>query len=156
MTSPLFEYAVGNASCLPVSIDRKPLPFHVIGVGVVINSLGKVLIDQRLEGDLLGGLWEFPGGKQELGESIKACIYRELKEELGITVSVGDKIISLEHSYSHKKLRFVVHTCTLLKGEPKALASQQVRWVNPLELKNYSFPSANSRIVDQLLIELFG
>ena len=67
---------------------RKPLPFQVIGIGVVLNAAGEVLIDQRLEEGLLGGLWEFPGGKQESGESIEACIARELQEELGIAVNV--------------------------------------------------------------------
>ena len=132
----------------------KPLPFQVIGVGVVINAAGEVLIDQRLEEGLLGGMWEFPGGKQEQGETIETCIARELKEELGIAVTVGDELITVDHAYSHKKLRFVVHLCTWISGEPQPLASQQVRWVRPDDLGNYAFPAANARIIEALLVQL--
>ena len=129
----------------------KPLPFQVIGVGVVLNAAGEVLIDQRMEEGLLGGMWEFPGGKQEHGETIETCIARELKEELGIAVTVGAELITVDHAYSHKKLRFVVHLCTWESGQPQPLASQQVRWVRPDDLGNYAFPAANSRIIEALL-----
>ena len=129
----------------------KPVPFQVIGVGVVLNAEGDVLIDQRLEEGLLGGMWEFPGGKQEPGETIQTCIARELQEELGIAVTLGDELITVDHAYSHKKLRFVVHLCTWLSGDPQPLASQQVRWVRPESLKEYPFPAANARIIEALL-----
>ena len=143
-------YAAGEPSRWPVSEERKPVPFQVIGVGVVLNADGEVLIDQRLEEGLLGGLWEFPGGKQEPGETIEACIIRELQEELAIEVTVGQELISVDHAYSHKRLRFVVHVCRWLSGEPKPLASQQVRWVLPDDLGNYAFPAANAKIIAAL------
>ena len=123
----------------------------MIGVGVVLNAAGEVLIDQRLEEGLLGGMWEFPGGKQEKGETIETCIARELKEELGIAVTVGDELITVDHAYSHKKFRFVVHLCDWLSGEPQALASQQVRWVLPADLGKFAFPAANAKIISALL-----
>jgi A/G-specific adenine glycosylase len=126
-------------------------PFQVIGVGVVRNGVGEVLIDQRLDEGLLGGLWELPGGKQEPGEPIVETIRRELEEELAIEVEVGEELIRLEHAYSHKRLRFVVHLCTWLSGEPQPLASQQVRWVRPEQLGEYSFPAANAQIIAALL-----
>jgi A/G-specific adenine glycosylase len=127
------------------------LPFQVIGVGVVRNGAGEVLIDQRLNEGLLGGLWEFPGGKQEPGESIVETIRRELAEELAIEVEVGEELIVVEHAYSHKRLCFVVHLCTWLSGEPQPLASQQVRWVRPELLGEYPFPAANAQIIAALL-----
>lgn len=147
-------YASGDPTRWPVSEETKPLPFQVIGVGVVLNAAGEVLIDQRLEEGLLGGLWEFPGGKQESGEVIEACIARELQEELGIDVRVGEELISVDHAYSHKRLRFVVHLCTWVCGEPQPLASQQVRWVRPEQLKDFPFPAANARIIEALLVWL--
>jgi mutator protein MutT len=144
-------YASGDPCRWPVTEAPKPLPFHVIGVGVVLNTAGEVLIDQRLEQGLLGGMWEFPGGKQEEGETIETCIARELNEELGITVTVGAELITVDHAYSHKKLRFVVHLCDWQSGEPQPLASQQVRWVRPDDLKNYAFPAANAKIIAALL-----
>ena len=127
------------------------LPFQVIGVGVVRNGAGEVLIDQRLNEGLLGGLWEFPGGKQEPGEPIVETIRRELEEELAIEVEVGEELIVVEHAYSHKRLCFVVHLCTWLSGEPQPLASQQVRWVLPEQLGEYPFPAANAQIIAALL-----
>ncbi len=132
----------------------KPIPSQVIGVGIVLNQAGEVLIDQRLNEGLLGGMWEFPGGKQEAGETIEATIARELKEELAIEVQVGEQLIALDHAYSHKKLRFVVHICRWIAGEPKPLASQQVRWVKPQGLSEYPFPAANARMIAALINHL--
>ena len=147
-------YAAGDPAAYPVKDAPRDVPFQVIGVGVVLNAAGDVLIDQRLEEGLLGGLWEFPGGKQEPGEAIEATIVRELREELAIVAEVGEALITLEHAYSHKKLRFVVHLCTWLSGEPQPLASQQVRWVRPAQLADFPFPAANARIIAALLQRL--
>ncbi len=147
-------YASGEPSHFPVKDASKPIPSQVIGVGVVLNEAGEVLIDQRLNEGLLGGLWEFPGGKQEPGETIEATIARELREELAIEVQVGEQLIALDHAYSHKKLRFVVHLCRWIAGEPKPLASQQVRWVKPEDLSDYPFPAANARMIAALIEHL--
>lgn len=143
-------YAAGHPAAYPVKDAPRPLPFQVIGVGVVLNDAGEVLIDQRLDEGLLGGLWEFPGGKQEPGEAIEATIARELREELAIEADVGEQLITLDHAYSHKRLRFVVHLCRWLSGEPRPLASQQVRWVRPEQLAEFPFPAANARIIAAL------
>lgn len=147
-------YAAGTPEAYPVTDAPRSLPFSVIGVGVVLNQAGEVLIDQRLNEGLLGGLWEFPGGKQEPGEAITDTIARELQEELAIDVAVDQELITVDHAYSHKKLRFIVHLCRWLSGEPQPLASQQVRWVKPEELGNFPFPAANARIIEALLKSL--
>jgi A/G-specific adenine glycosylase len=147
-------YAAGEPAAFPVTDTPRELPFQVIGVGVVRNEVGQVLIDQRLNQGLLGGLWEFPGGKQEPGEAIEATIRRELQEELAIEAEVGEELLILEHAYSHKRLRFVVHLCRWISGEPQPLASQQVRWVEPAALGDYPFPAANARIIAALLEHL--
>ena len=149
-------YAAGTPEAFPVTDAPRSLPFSVIGVGVVLNQAGEVLIDQRLNEGLLGGLWEFPGGKQEPGEAITDTIARELKEELAIDVAVDQELITVDHAYSHKKLRFIVHLCRWLSGEPQPLASQQVRWVKPEELGNFPFPAANARIIEALHGHLSG
>ena len=143
-------YAAGDPSRFPVKEASRDVPFQVIGVGVVQDGTGKVLIDQRLEEGLLGGLWEFPGGKQEPDEPISETIRRELLEELAIEAEVGEELITLEHAYSHKRLRFVVHLCRWRSGEPQPLASQQVRWVALEELGAYPFPAANARMIEAL------
>ncbi|MEB3243799.1 MAG: 8-oxo-dGTP diphosphatase MutT [Cyanobacteriota bacterium] len=143
-------YAAGDPTRFPVKELPRSVPFQVIGVGVVQDDAGRVLIDQRLEEGLLGGLWEFPGGKQEPDEPIAETIRRELREELAIEAEVGEELITLDHAYSHKRLRFVVHLCRWRAGDPQPLASQQVRWVEPEELPAYPFPAANARIIAAL------
>lgn len=143
-------YAAGDPTQFPVKEASSPLPFQVIGVGVVFDPSGRVLIDQRLEEGLLGGLWEFPGGKQEPEEPIAETIRRELREELAIDAEVGEELVTVDHAYSHKRLRFVVHLCHWRSGEPQPLASQQVRWVEPSDLPAYPFPAANARIIAAL------
>ena len=147
-------YASGSPQQYPVKEAPREIPFQVIGVGVVFNAAGEILIDQRLNEGLLGGLWEFPGGKQEPGEPIRDTISRELREELAIEVSVEEELIQVDHAYSHKKLRFEVHLCRWVSGDPQPLASQQVRWVKPSELSDYPFPAANARIIAALLKHL--
>ncbi len=144
-------YSYGCQSKLPVKGKARESPYKVIGVGIVLNELGEVLIDQRHNEGLLGGLWEFPGGKQDPGETIQATISRELKEELDIEVEVGEELIVLNHSYSHMKLCFVVRLCRMIAGRPKPLASQQIRWVQPEDLDQYAFPAANAKIISALL-----
>ena len=143
-------YSSDQVKDFPVKPVGKTLPFAVIGVGIVFNPSGEVLIDQRIKNASLGGLWEFPGGKQEPKEAIEVTIARELTEELGIEVQVGERLISFEHSYSHKKLCFVVHLCKWLSGEPQPLESQQIRWVKPNELVDYPFPAANAKMISAL------
>ncbi|MFM8604978.1 MAG: 8-oxo-dGTP diphosphatase MutT [Cyanobium sp.] len=149
-------YAAGDPARYPVLDAPRAVPFQVIGVGVVLNPTGEVLIDQRRNEGLRGGLWEFPGGKQEEGEPIEATIVRELREELAIEVAVGEELIRLDHAYSHKRLRFVVHLCRWRSGEPRPLASQQVRWVLPAQLDAFPFPAANARIIEALRQRLAG
>ena len=143
-------YAAGTPTAYPVKEAPRDLPFQVIGVGLVFNAAGQVLIDQRLNEGLLGGMWEFPGGKQEPNEPIEATIARELREELAIEARVNEQLIVVDHAYSHKRLRFVVHLCQWLSGQPQPLASQQVRWVEPSDLSSYPFPAANARIIAAL------
>ena len=92
----------------------------------------------------------------DAGESIPVTVARELREELAIEVDVNQELITVDHAYSHKKLRFIVHLCRWLSGEPQPLASQQVRWVKPEELGDYPFPAANVRIIEALQAYLKG
>ena len=122
----------------------------VIGIGIVINDLGKILIAQRAPNQIMGGLWEFPGGKQENQESIENTIASEILEELGINVKVEDKLLEFDHTYEDKNFHFVVHACNLISGQPQPLESQRIKWVLPSNLSNYSFPEANTKMIDAL------
>ena len=151
---PLQNYCLAYMNYDPVNFPKKqmkpPLSIEIIGIGIVFNNKGEILIDQRLESSSMGGMWEFPGGKQEHNESIQNTIEREIKEEIGIDITVGEKLVSFEHFYSHKKLNFIVHICEWTVGEPKPLASQKLLWVNPMRLNEYPFPAANTKIIHAL------
>jgi mutator protein MutT len=123
------------------------LPPKQIGVAVIWNQSGQILIDRRKTSGTMGGLWEFPGGKIEAGETVAECIVREIREELAIEISVGAQLISIEHDYPTFRLVAIVHHCQHLSGIPQPIESEEVRWVNVGELADYQFPAANAAII---------
>lgn len=135
---------------LPVTETKAPIPRKQIGVAVIWNDQGQILIDRRPQQGLLGGLWEFPGGKVELGETIEACIRREILEEIGIDIEVGEHLITIDHTYTHFQVTLNVHHCRYLSGEPQPIECDEVRWVDPTELDQYPFPKANLTIIEAL------
>ncbi|MGD1944333.1 MAG: A/G-specific adenine glycosylase [Leptolyngbyaceae cyanobacterium] len=135
---------------IPMTEARAPLPHKQIGVGVVWNEQGQILIDRRLQEGLLGGLWEFPGGKIEPGETVEDCIRRELQEELAIEVEVGDRLMTINHTYTHFKVTLNVFHCRHTAGEPQPIECDEVRWVEVSELEEFPFPKANSQIIDAI------
>ena len=151
---PLQNFCVAYTKYDPEDFPKKEMtkikPLQEIGIGLVFNQKGELLIDQRLESSSMGGMWEFPGGKKIPNESIEETIERELKEELGIVVNVGEKLLSFEHAYTHKKLYFTVHICAWISGQPKPLASQKLLWVSPDRLFEFPFPAANTKIISEL------
>ena len=151
---PLQNFCVAHTKYDPDDFPKKLMtkikPLQEIGIGLVFNENGELLIDQRLESSSMGGMWEFPGGKKTSDESIEKTIERELNEELGIVVKVGAKLLSFEHTYTHKKLYFTVHFCEWISGEPKPLVSQRLLWVSPERLYEFPFPAANAKIISEL------
>jgi mutator protein MutT len=126
------------------------IPHKKIGVAVIWNDLGDILIDRRLDGGLMGGLWEFPGGKLEPGETIIQCIHREIQEELAIEITVGDPLITIDHDYGDFTVTLFVHNCQYVSGEPQLLESTEVRWVKVDQLSDYQFPQANQAIIQAI------
>ena len=143
-------YHQGIQTEIPMTETRAPIPRKMIGVAVIWNDAGQILIDRRKPNGLLGGLWEFPGGKVELGETIPACIQREIQEELGIEIEVGDRLIIIDHTYSHFHVTLNVHHCKHLSGEPQPLQCDEIRWVELADLDSYPFPKANLQIIEAL------
>ncbi|MEA5534583.1 8-oxo-dGTP diphosphatase MutT [Crocosphaera sp. XPORK-15E] len=133
-----------------MSETSAPIPHKKIGVAVIYNESGLILIDRRLKEGLLGGLWEFPGGKIETNETVEDCIKREILEEIGIDIEVGEHLISLEHDYSHFKVTLFVHICRYLSGEPTPIECEEIRWVTLDEIDNFPFPEANTKIIERL------
>ncbi len=126
-------------------------PSIEVSAGLVFRS-GQLLITQRSVGGHLAGLWEFPGGKREAGESFEDCLRRELQEELGVEVRVRDELERITHSYPEKTVHLRFFRCTLTDGgaEPRALGCQAVAWVTRETLVNYQFPAADARLLEML------
>ncbi len=135
---------------LPVSETRAPVPHKQIGVAVIWNDQRQILIDRRRQEGLLGGLWEFPGGKIEPNETVEQCIQREIKEELGIEIEVGEHLITINHAYTHFHVTLNVHHCRHLSGNPQPLESDEIRWVEVNQLEQFAFPVANVKIIQAL------
>lgn len=127
-----------------------PLPHKIIGVGVLWNAQQQILIDRRRPEGMMGGLWEFPGGKLEPGETVEECIKREIWEELAIEIEVGKHLITIEHEYTHMRVTLTVHHCRHLKGVPQPLECDEIRWVTLAEIDQFNFPTANAQIIAAL------
>jgi A/G-specific adenine glycosylase len=140
----------GTAADLPVRGPSRELPHYTIGVGVLSDGEGRVYIQRRPEEGLLGGLWEFPGGKREGREGLTETVRRELEEELGVRVRVGAKIVTVRHAYSHFRITLHAFHCRLLSGVPQPRAAQEGRFVPFSDLERFAFPTANRRILDAL------
>ncbi len=151
---PLARYCEANKrglqDQLPLKTKRKPLP-HFDVTAAVIRKDGRLLIAQRPFGGRLGGLWEFPGGKVERGETLPQCLRREIKEELGMRIKVGKPIISIDHAYTHFKITLHAFECKLVSGKPQALQVQDFKWVRMSELKKYAFAKTDLKIIEALV-----
>ncbi len=125
-------------------------PFVVVTAGIIFHN-EKVLITRRKLDAHQGGLWEFPGGKQELGETLEDCLQRELKEEIDIEVMNVKAVATFRYRYPDKEVELHFFSCTLNEGEPKALECLEWAWVPRQELLSYDFPAADQPILKQLL-----
>jgi mutator protein MutT len=123
-----------------------------VGAGLVFRG-GKLLITLRHDDVHLGGLWEFPGGKKEPHETYEDCVVRELCEELGIDVRVGELIESATHEYPEKSVHLRFFRCEWLGNEPRALGCADLRWVTREEIGGYEFPAADLALLERLKSE---
>lgn len=126
-------------------------PIVEVAAGVITDAGGRILLARRTEGRDLAGLWEFPGGKREPGESPEVALARELQEELGIDATIGAPLICVPQRYPHKRLRLDVRHVTTWAGTPKGREGQALAWVPPHKLASYDMPPADRPVVAALL-----
>ncbi len=143
-------WAEGEPARYPVARKKKPVPHHDVAVGVIGDGKGRVLVQQRPTDAMLGGLWEFPGGKAEPGEALPDACRREVREELGVEVEVGEPLDRIGHAYSHFKITLHAFRCRIASGAPVHHAGQPIRWVAVEDLAGLAFPRANRRLIDGL------
>ena len=140
----------GKPSAYPVVEKKEKVPHITVGAAVTMNRKGEVLIAQRRQNDMLGGLWEFPGGKQEPGETIEECIVRELNEELGIKTVAGEHVMTVNHAYSHFTMTMHVHRARIVSGRPRPIHCADYTWVKVPNLGKYAYSKADLQVVAQL------
>ena len=122
-----------------------------VAVGLLIDEDGRVLVTLRAPDAHQGGLWEFPGGKVEVGESVETALVRELAEELGICVEASEPFMTLDHDYADKQVRLDVHLVTQWQGEARGVEGQPLAWQLPSAMVKWPFPEANAPILARLL-----
>jgi A/G-specific adenine glycosylase len=146
---PLRRHCQGFASNFPEDLPKRKkrtaVP-HVTMVAGLLKRGGRVLIGRRPSKGMLGGLWEFPGGRVEAGETNRTTLVREMKEELGVRVRVGVSLGSVEHAYSHFSITLHLYECSLVSGDPRPAYHTDLKWVFPARFGDYAFPSAMRKL----------
>ena len=119
----------------------------------LVDADGRVLISKRPEGKTLAGLWEFPGGKLEPGETPEDCLVRELQEELGIVTKVAclAPLTFASHTYEDFHLFMPLYVCRRFEGVPRGAEGQEIKWVKPKKLRDYPMPAADEPLVPALI-----
>lgn len=123
-----------------------------VAAGLVFRN-GKLLITKRYDDAHLGGLWEFPGGKLEPKETFEQCLVRELREEVGLEVHVGQLVESIRHEYPGKTVHLKFFLCDWKENEPQTLGCSECKWVAAEELAEHEFPEADARLLQRLQSE---
>lgn len=138
-----------RVQAFPVRIKKKKVSTHPVAAGIVRHA-GRVLITRRKLNGLLGGLWEFPGGKVKQGETPETTCAREILEETGLEIRVDTKLTRVRHAYTHFKIEMDVFYCTCLGGEIRLDGPIDHAWVRPSDLENYPFPRANLKFLPMI------
>ena len=121
----------------------------LVVAAAIVEDHGRYFVTRRQKGVHLEGLWEFPGGKTEPGESLADCLRRELKEELGAEVVIGEEVFAVTHHYPDRSVELHFLSCTFLNA-PVPLLGQEVRWVPREELSSLKFPPADDELINVL------
>ena len=131
-------------------------PVIEVTAALIQDESGRYLITQRRRGTHLEGLWEFPGGKRDAGESLEACLRRELEEELGATFTIGERVETIEWSYPDRTVVLHFFRCQLESGAIAPREEQAMEWVVPERLDAYAFPPADVELIRRLLRNAAG
>ncbi len=137
----------GIQNDLPIRATRTQRPHRDVTAGVIWDGDGHFLITQRPLDGMLGGLWEFPGGKRRPGEALPTCLQREIHEELAIEIRVDDLLCKVEHAFTHFYMTLYAFECQWVGGNPQRLGCTDLQWVTLEHLERYAFPVADQKII---------
>jgi A/G-specific adenine glycosylase len=141
--------ALGVQEERPILPVKAPVPYYTVAAAVIQRD-GLVLIARRPRDGLLGGMWEFPGGKSEPSETLPECLRREIMEELAARIEVGAELGVYKHAFTHFKVTLTAFRCSLDGLEPQPLEAEEIRWVSPAELDQYPMGKIDRQISRQL------
>lgn len=144
-------FTAGKPDAYPVKRKKAPIPHYDIAAGLIFNDDDHLLIQRRPEDKMLGGLWEFPGGKREPDEPLEETCRREVREELGVEVEIEELFGAVSHAYTHFKITLYAFRCRIRAGAPASREGLPLRWVAVPDLADYAFPRANRRLINALL-----
>ena len=142
-------YQSNRTTEFPRKLKKSPTPQYLIAVGVVFKK-DRVLITRRKDDGLLGGLWEFPGGKIRNGENSEAACIREIKEEVNLTVGIDAHLCRVKHAYTHFRILMDVFCCSYASGRVTLKGPVDFRWIELDKLEAYPLPKANHKFLSQL------
>jgi A/G-specific adenine glycosylase len=140
----------------PVRPPRRKTPHYEVTAGIIWRGDGRFLIAQRPFEGLLGGLWEFPGGKQEDGERLPETLKREIEEELAIKIEVGEKLTVVKHAFTHFRITLHAFHARYVSGRPQHIGVADHAWVEMGELDLYAFAKTDRQIIRALRDERAG
>jgi A/G-specific adenine glycosylase len=143
-------FALGVQEARPVLAAKAPVPHYLVTAAVIWRD-GRVLLARRPANGLLGGMWEFPGGKVEPGEELAEGLRREIREELGVEIEVGEPFGVYRHAYTHFKVTLHAFACRIESGEPRALEASQITWAAPEELADYPMGKIDRQIAKRIM-----
>ena len=142
-------YSAGDPQRLPVKAKKKPRPHHTLCAGIVWHN-DKVLITQRPQNGLLGGLWEFPAGTQRDGESLQDTCVRGIRETAGIDVEISDRYRTVKHAFTHFSITLHAFQCHYVKGRARPLGCDNLAWVVRADFNTYAFSRTSRRLIEYL------
>lgn len=152
-TCPLTPYCqahkTGTQEQLPIKAKKKPRPHHTLGAGIVWHN-NKVLITQRPQNGLLGGLWEFPAGTQQPKETLQEACIRGIKETVDIDITIQDRFRTVKHAFTHFSITIHAFQCQYQTGKTQTLACDNFAWVTLSELADYAFSRTSRKLADFL------
>ena len=150
LNSSCEAFSLGVQTERPVKLPKESVPHYTVS-SAIIQRDGQVLIAQRPANGLLGGMWEFPGGKVEPGEDLVSGLKREIREELGVEIEVDTTFGIYQHAYTHFRITLHAYLCKLNGSQPQTKYHTELIWTNPHSLRNYPMGKVDRQISNSLL-----
>ncbi len=141
---------LGQQEAFPVPKPRKVLPHYDVAAAVILRDDERILLARRRQEDMLGGLWEVPGGKRENGETLQTALKRELQEEMDIEIEVGAHLITLSHAYTHFRITLYAFESRLLRGTPRCIECDEFRWATFKDLAEFPMAVTDRKIAQAI------